>query len=157
MDGTVADDVDTHGVAALRSRQNQLTHALGRNCQTALIAREARIGIGLGEIRRVFARHAVEELLKTRRREQRVVRIASLQLFQARLVIQQRGKQMGADAQLAGGLQLVVNIVANKVTARHGHERHIAYRGDALLGHTPHLIGVSACNAILPQPLKAAR
>ena len=24
MDGTVADDVDTHGVAALRSRQNQL-------------------------------------------------------------------------------------------------------------------------------------
>ena len=78
MDGTVADDVDTHSVAALRGRQNQLTHALGRNCQTALVAREARIGIGLGEICRVFARHAVEELLKAWRREQRVVRVAGL-------------------------------------------------------------------------------
>ena len=126
MNRTVADDVDTHSVAALRSRQNQLTHALGRNCQTALVAREARIGIGLGEICRVFARHAVEELLKARCREQRVVRVAGLEFFQARLVIQQCGKQMGADAQLAGGLQLVVNIVANKVAARHGHERHIA-------------------------------
>ena len=74
----------------------------------------------------MLARHAVEELFKARRREQRIVRVAGLELFQARLVIQQRGKQMGADSQLAGGLQLVVNIVANKVTARHGHERHIA-------------------------------
>ena len=157
MDGTVADDVDAHGVTALRGRQNQLAHALGGNRQTALVAREARIGIGLGEICRVFARHAVEELLKTRRREQRVVRIAGLQLFQARLVIQQRGEQMGTNAQLADCLQFVVDVVADKIAARHGHERHIAYRGDALLGHTPHLIGVSACDAILAQPLQAAR
>ena len=81
MNRTVADDVDTHSVAALRSRQNQLTHALGRNRQATLIAREARIGIGLGEICRVLARDAVEELLKTRRREQRVVRVAGLQFF----------------------------------------------------------------------------
>ena len=157
MDGTVADDVNTHSVATLRSRQNQLTHAFSRDRQTALVAREARVGIGLGEIGRVFARHAVEKLLKTRRREQRVVRVAGLQLFQARLVIQQRGEQMGSDAQLAGCLQFVVDVVADKIAARHGHERHIADRGDALLGHTPHLIGVSACDAILPQPLKAAR
>ena len=104
MNRTVADDVDTHSVAALRSRQNQLTHALGRNCQTALVAREARTGIGLGEICRVFARHAVEELLKARCREQHIVRVTCLQLFQARLVIQQRGEQMGSDAQLAGCL-----------------------------------------------------
>ena len=81
MDGTVADDVNTHSVATLRSRQNQLTHALGRNCQTAFIEREARIGIGLGEICRVFTRHAIEELLKTRRRKQRVVRVTYLELF----------------------------------------------------------------------------
>lgn len=157
MDGTVADDVNTHSVAALRGRQNQLAHALGRNRQATLIAREARVGIGLGEIGRVFARHAVEELLKAWRRKQRVVRVTYLQLFQARLVIQQRGKQMGSDAQLAGCLQFVVDVVADKIAARHGHERHIAYRGDALLGHPPHLIGVSACDAILAQPLKAAR
>ena len=105
----------------------------------------------------MLARHAVEELFKAWRREQRIVRVAGLEFFQARLVIQQRGKQMGADAQLAGGLQLVVNIVANKVTARHGHERHIADRGDALLGHTLHLVGVSARDAVLAQPLKTAR
>lgn len=105
----------------------------------------------------MLARHAVEELFKAWRREQRVVRVAGLEFFQARLVIQQRGKQMGADAQLAGGLQFVVDVVADKIAARHGHERHVANRGNALLGHTPHLIGVSACNAILPQPLKAAR
>ena len=73
------------------------------------------------------------------------------------MVIQQRGEQVGANAQLAGGLQLVVNIVANKVAARHGHERHIADRGDALLGHTLHLVGVSARDAVLAQPLQAAR
>ena len=113
-------------MAALRSRQNQLTHALGRNCQTALVAREARIGIGLGEICRVFARHAVEELLKAWRREQRIVRVAGLKFFQARLVIQQRGEQVGANPQLANRLKLVVDVIANKVAARHGHERHIA-------------------------------
>ena len=157
MDGTVADDVDAHGVTTLRGSEDQLAHTLGRNRQTALVAREARIGIGLGEIRRMLARHAVEELFKAWRREQRVVRVAGLQLFQARLVIQQRGEQMGSDAQLAGCLQFVVDVVADKIAARHGHERHIADRGDALLGHTPHLIGVSACNAILAQPFKAAR
>ena len=73
--------VDAHGVTTLRGRQNQFAHALSRDRQTALVAREARIGIGLGEICRVFARHAVEELLKTRRRKQRVVRVTYLQLF----------------------------------------------------------------------------
>ena len=81
MNRTVTNDVDAHGVTALRGRQNQFAHALSRNRQTALVAREARIGIGLGEICRVFARHAIEELLKTRRREQRVVRVAGLQFF----------------------------------------------------------------------------
>ena len=81
MNRTVTNDVDAHGVASLRGRQNQLAHALSRDRQTALVAREARIGIGLGEICRVFARHAIEELLKTRRREQRVVRVAGLQFF----------------------------------------------------------------------------
>ena len=81
MNRTVADDVDTHSVAALRSRQNQLTHTLDGNRQTTLVAREARVGIGIGEIGRVFARDAVEELLKARRREQRVVRVAGLQFF----------------------------------------------------------------------------
>lgn len=33
MDGTVADNVDAHGVAALGCRQNQLAHALDRNRQ----------------------------------------------------------------------------------------------------------------------------
>ena len=73
--------MDAHGVTALRSRQNQFAHALSRDRQTALVAREARVGIGLGEIGRVFARDAVEELLKTRRREQRIVRVAGLQFF----------------------------------------------------------------------------
>ena len=81
MDGTVADNVDAHGVAALGGRQNQLAHALDRNRQATLVAREARIGIGLGEICRVFTRHAIEELLKTRRRKQRVVRVTYLELF----------------------------------------------------------------------------
>ena len=81
MDGTVADNVDAHGVATLGCRQNQLAHALDGDRQTALVAREARVGIGLGEICRVFARDAVEELLKTRRRKQRVVRVADLQFF----------------------------------------------------------------------------
>ena len=157
MNRTVADNVDANGVTALRGSEDQLAHTLDRNRQATLIAREARVGIGLGEIGRVFARHAVEELLKAWRREQRVVRVADMQLFQARLVIQQRGEQIGSDAQFAGCLQFVVDIVADKVAARHGHERHIADRGDALLGHPLHLIGVSACNAILAQPLKAAR
>ena len=157
MNRTVADDVDAHSVAALRGSEDQLAHTLGRNRQATLIAREARVGIGLGEICRVFARHTVEKLFKAWRREQRVVCVAGLEFFQARLVIQQRGEQMGSDAQLAGCLQFVVDVVADKIAARHGHERHIADRGDALLGHTPHLIGVSACDAILPQPLKAAR
>ena len=73
--------MDAHGVATLGCRQNQLAHALGRDRQTALVAREARIGIGLSEICRVFARHAVEELLKTWRRKQRVVRVTYLELF----------------------------------------------------------------------------
>ena len=64
---------------------------------------------------------------------------------------------MGTNAQLAGCLQFVVDVVADKIAAWHGHERHIADRGDALLGHAPHLIGVSACDAIFAQPLKAAR
>ena len=81
MNRTVTNNVDAHGVTALRSRQNQFSHALSRDCQTALVAREARIGIGLGEICRVFTRHAIEELLKTRRRKQRVVRITYLELF----------------------------------------------------------------------------
>ena len=81
MDGAVADNVDAHGVAALGCRQDQLAHALDGNRQATLIAREARVGIGIGEIGRVFARDAVEELLKTRRREQRVVRVAGLQFF----------------------------------------------------------------------------
>ena len=81
MNCTVTNDVDAHGVTALRSRQNQFAHALSRNRQTALVAREPRIGIGLGEICRVFARHAVEELLETRRRKQRVVRVTYLELF----------------------------------------------------------------------------
>ena len=81
MNRTVADNVDAHGAAALRSRQNQLAHALGGNRQTALVAREARIGIGLGEICRMFARHTVKELLKARRRKQCVVRVTCLQLF----------------------------------------------------------------------------
>ena len=81
MNRTVTNDVDAHGVASLRGRQNQLAHALSRDRQTALVAREARIGLGLGEICRVFARHAVEELLKTRRRKQCVVRVTYLQLF----------------------------------------------------------------------------
>ena len=126
MDGTVADNVDAHGVAALGCRQNQLAHALDRNRQAPLVTREARVGIGLSEVCGMLARHAVEKLFKAWRREKRVVRVAGLEFFQARLVIQQRGKQMGADAQLAGSLQLVVNIIANKVAARHGHERHIA-------------------------------
>ena len=157
MDGTVADNVDAHGMVTLGCRQNQLAHTLDRDRQAALVAREARVGIGLSEVCGMLARHAVEELFKAWRREQRVVRVAGLEFFQARLVIQQRGKQMGADAQLAGGLQFVVDVIADKIAARHGHERHIAYRGDALLGHPPHLIGVSACDAILAQPLKAAR
>ena len=33
MDGTVADNVDAHGVATLGCRQNQLAHALDRNRQ----------------------------------------------------------------------------------------------------------------------------
>ena len=81
MNRTVTNDVDAHVVTALRGRQNQFAHALSRDRQTALVAREARIGIGHGEICRVFARHAVEELLKTRRRKQRVVRVTYLQLF----------------------------------------------------------------------------
>ena len=81
MNRTVTDDVDAHGVTTLRGRQNQFAHALSRDRQTALVAREARIGIGLSEICRVFARHAVEELLKTRRRKQRVVRVTHLELF----------------------------------------------------------------------------
>ena len=81
MNRTVTNDVDAHGVTALRGRQNQFAHALSRNRQTALVAREARIGIGLGEICRVFARHAIEELLKTWRRKQRVVRVTYLELF----------------------------------------------------------------------------
>ena len=64
---------------------------------------------------------------------------------------------MGANAQLAGRLQFVIDIVADKIASRHGHERHVADRGDALLGHAPHLIGVGACGAIFAQPLKAAR
>ena len=92
MNRTVADNVNAHGVATLGCRQNQLAHALDRNRQTAPVTREARIGIRLGEICRVFARHAIEELLKTRRREQRVVRVAGLEFFQARLVIQQCGE-----------------------------------------------------------------
>ena len=122
MDSTVADNVDAHGVATLGCRQNQFAHALDRNRQTAPVTREARIGIRLGEICRVCTRHAIEELFKAWRREQRVVRVAGLEFFQARLVIQQRGEQVSANAQLAGGLQLVVNIVADKVAARHGHE-----------------------------------
>lgn len=46
MDGAVADNVDAHGVAALGCRQDQLAHALDGNRQTALVAREARVGIG---------------------------------------------------------------------------------------------------------------
>ena len=81
MNRTVADDMDAHGVAALRGSEDQLAHTLGRNRQATLITREARIGIGLGEICRVFTRHAIEELLKTRRRKQHVVRVTHLKLF----------------------------------------------------------------------------
>ena len=157
MDGSVADNVDAHGVAALGCRQNQLAHALGGNRQTTLVAREARVGIGLSEVCGMLARHAVEELLKARRREQRIVCVAGLKLFQARLVIQQRGEQVGANAQLAARLKLVVDVVADKVAARHGHERHVANRGNALLGHAFHLVGIRARDAILAQPLKTAR
>jgi len=69
MDGTVTDNVDAHGVTALCSRQNQFAHALSRDRQTALVAREARIGIGLSEVCGMLARHAVEELFKAWRRE----------------------------------------------------------------------------------------
>ena len=92
MDGAIADNVDAHGVAALGCRQNQFAHALDRNRQTAPVTREARIGIRLGEICRVCTRHAVEELFKAWRREQRVVRVAGLEFFQARLIVEQRGK-----------------------------------------------------------------
>ena len=92
MDGAVADDVNAHGMATLCRREDQFAHALGRNRQTTPVAREARIGVGLGEIRRMLARHAIKELFKARRREQRIVRVAGLQLLQARLVIQQRGE-----------------------------------------------------------------
>ena len=144
-------------MAALGCRQDQLAHALDGNRQTALVAREARVGIGIGEVCGVLARHAIEELLKARRREQRIVCVAGLKFFQARLVIQQRGEQVGANAQLANRLKLVVDVVADKVTARHGHERHVANRGNALLGHAFHLVGIRARDAILAQPLKTAR
>ena len=81
MDGSVADNVDAHGVAALGCRQNQLAHALDRNRQAPLVTREARVSIGLSEVCGMLARHAVEELLKTRRRKQCVVRVTYLQLF----------------------------------------------------------------------------
>ena len=81
MNGTVADNVDAHGVAALGCRQNQLAHALDRNRQATLVAREARVGIGLSEVCGMLARHAVEELFKAWRREKRVVRVAGLEFF----------------------------------------------------------------------------
>ena len=83
MNGAVADNVDAHGVPTLGCRQNQLAHALDGNRQTTLVARKARVGIGLSEVCGMLARHAVEELFKAWRREQRVVRVAGLEFFQA--------------------------------------------------------------------------
>ena len=100
----------------------------------------------------MFARHAVEELLKAWRREQRVVRVADMQLFKARLVIQQRGEQMGSDAQLAGCLQFVV-VTSSRIKSQPGMGMSDISRIEVMPCSAIRFIsiGVSACNAI-PRP-----
>ena len=64
---------------------------------------------------------------------------------------------MRANAQASLLLQFVVYIVANKIAARHGHERHVAHRCDALRGHALHLLSICLGDTVLAQPLKTAR
>ena len=160
MDGAVTDGVDAHRVPPLGRRQHERAHALRAHREVPPVAGVARVRVRLGKVGGVLARHAVEELLEARRLDERARvgrAVALLQPFEARHVIEQRREQVRAQGERTARIERLVDVLADEVAAGQRHERHVADRGYALLGHARHLLGVGAFKIGLAEPLEQAR